>query len=128
LEARDEVACSPKCPALGRYEQAVDPTGVSIVYSANYLNNPASAFGHTLLRLKQRRPVGSTQTSEQLDFGIDFIATTDTKNPFLYAFKGLTGLFPGVFRFHSYEYKIREYGNAHEVRVVVECSPRAAGF
>jgi hypothetical protein len=106
------VLPTPKCHALARYEEAVDPSGVSIVYSANYLANPASALGHTLLRLKKRRPAGSTLTSEQLDFGIDFIATTDTKNPFLYAFKGLTGLFPGVFRFHSYQYKIREYGNA----------------
>ena len=34
-----------------------------------------------------------------------------TQNPILYAFKGLAGLFPGTFRFHSYETKIREYGN-----------------
>jgi len=85
---------------------------VTIVYSANYLNNPASAFGHTFLRLRRRRLAGDTQPSEQLDFGVDYSANTDTNNPLLYAFKGLTGLFPGVFHFHSYEYKIREYGNS----------------
>jgi Domain of unknown function (DUF4105) len=102
---------APSCPALAGYASALDPTGVAIVYSSNYLANPASAFGHTFLRLKKRRPPGSLETSEQLDFGVDYFATTDTKNPLFYAFKGLAGLFPGTFRFHSYETKIREYGN-----------------
>jgi len=103
---------APTCPALAVYNAALDPEAVTIVYSANYLNNPASAFGHTFVRVKRRRPAGNTEPSERLDFGVDYIANTDTHNPLLYAFKGLTGLFPGVFRFHSYEYKIREYGNS----------------
>jgi hypothetical protein len=85
--------------------------GPTVVYSANYLNNPASAFGHTFLRIHRRRPAGASDPRERLDYGIDYIAITDTKNPFLYAFKGLTGLFPGRLRFHSYEYKMQEYGN-----------------
>jgi hypothetical protein len=102
---------SPRCPALARYNTALDAESVAVVYSANYLNNPASAFGHTFLRLKRRRPAGATEPSERLDHGIDYIAITDTKNPLLYAFKGLTGLFPGGLHFHSFEYKMREYGN-----------------
>jgi hypothetical protein len=102
---------APSCPALARYVAALDPESVTVVYSANYLNNPASAFGHTFLRLRKRRPADATEPSERLDYGIDHIALTDTNNPFLYAFKGLTGLFQGRLRFHSFEYKMREYGN-----------------
>jgi hypothetical protein len=106
-----EALQAPACPSLSRYEAAVDLSGVSVVFAANYLNNPASAFGHTFLRLRRRRPAGSTERSERLDLGVDYIATTDTKNPVFYAFKGLTGLFPGTVRFHSYEAKLQEYGH-----------------
>jgi hypothetical protein len=102
---------APLCPRLAGYRSALDPTGVEIIYSSYFLANPASAFGHTFLRLEKRRPAGALRPSEQLDFGVDYVATTDTKNPLYYAFKGLAGLFPGTFRFHSYETKIREYGN-----------------
>jgi hypothetical protein len=102
---------APTCPALARYNTALEAESVAVVYSANYLNNPASAFGHTFLRLKKRRLADATEPSERLDYGIDYIAITDTNNPVLYAFKGLTGLFPGGLHFHSFEYKMREYGN-----------------
>ena len=102
----------PSCPALARHLSDLDPESVSVVYAANFLNNPASAFGHTFLRLKKRRAPGVTLNSEGLDHSVEYTANTDTNNPFLYAFKGLTGLFPGVFRFHSFESKIHEYGDA----------------
>ncbi|WP_394830425.1 DUF4105 domain-containing protein [Pendulispora rubella] len=108
----EERLRAPACPGLSRYEAQMATESVMVVYSANYLNNPASAFGHTFLRLKKRRAPGDARPADQVDFGIDYTANTDTANPFLYAFKGMTGLFPGVFRFHSYEFKVREYGNA----------------
>lgn len=92
-----------KCPALARYLAAVDIDTVSVVYASNYLGNPASTFGHTFLRLKGQRA--------QVDFGLDYQAQTDTKNPFLYAFKGLSGLFPGTFQFHPFEDKRHEYAD-----------------
>jgi hypothetical protein len=107
----DPAMHAPSCPALSRFVAALDAEAVAIVYSANYLNNPASAFGHTFLRIEKRRSPGAAQSPEERDFGIDFIATTDTNNPLLYAFKGLTGLFPGRFQFNSFATKVREYGN-----------------
>jgi hypothetical protein len=114
LDARlhfEGILHAPACPALARYSAALDTESIAVVYSANYLNNPASAFGHTFLRLKKRRLANATEPSERLDYGVDYIAITDTNNPLLYAFKGLTGLFPGALNFHSFEYKMREYGN-----------------
>jgi hypothetical protein len=103
---------APACPALTRFKSDLDPESVSVVYAANFLDNPASAFGHTFLRLKKRRPAGSSASSLELDRGVEYTAETDTKNPIFYAFKGLTGLFPGVFRFHPFESKVHEYANA----------------
>jgi hypothetical protein len=102
----------PQCPALTRFQNDLDPASVSVVYAANFLDNPASAFGHTFLRLSKRRPAGSTASSVELDRSVEYTANTDTTNPVLYAFKGLTGMFRGVFRFHSFESKVHEYADA----------------
>lgn len=100
---------APTCPALAQYLAELDPESVAVVYAANYLNNPASAFGHTFLRLQKQRPAVSNASDDELAYGVEYSANTDTDNPFWYAFKGLTGLFPGVFRFHSFEAKVHEY-------------------
>src|SRR5438445_776212 len=89
--ARRRIAGGLVCPALGRYLAALDTESVTVVYSADYLSNPASAFGHTFLRLKKVRPAGATEPSERLDYGLDYVATTDTKNPLVFVVKGLTG-------------------------------------
>ncbi len=106
---------APTCPGLASYEAALDLESVAVVFSGAYLDNPASAFGHTFLRLEKRRPAGAREPNDRVDYGVDFVATPDTRNFFLYAFKGLTGFFPGVVSFHTFEEKTREYGN-HEAR------------
>ena len=102
----------PACPALSRFLTELDPEAVSVVYAANYLDNPASAFGHTFLRLKKRRTGAPAVADDDYDHGVEYTAKTDTENPLWFAFKGLTGLFPGVFRFHPFSSKIHEYANA----------------
>lgn len=106
---------APTCKALASYEAALDLESVAVVFSGPYLNNPESAFGHTFLRLEKRRAAGATEPNDRLDYGVDFVAIPDTRNFLLYAFKGLTGFFPGIVSFHSFEEKTREYGN-HEAR------------
>lgn len=106
---------TPTCPAMGRYLTALDPEAIAVVYSSPYLGNAVSAFGHTFLRIRKRRPAGAAESSVRLDHGVDFIGVPDTKNPLLYVYGGLAGTFPGIVRFHSYEYKTREYG-AYEGR------------
>jgi hypothetical protein len=107
------------CPRLDEYWQRVQPEAASLVFSSYYLNNPASAFGHTFLRIRKRGEGVSPERRELLDSGIDYSATADTGNPVLYAFKGLTGLFPGSFHLFPYYYKVREY-NDYESRDIWE--------
>jgi Domain of unknown function (DUF4105) len=81
----------------------------SIVFSSYYLNNPNTAFGHTLLRLSRYDDLNET---EMLDYGINYAAEARENNPFLYAIKGLVGGFKGRFTAIPYYYKIREYSNS----------------
>jgi hypothetical protein len=97
----------PHCPELTDFVTRVQPDSAVLVFSAYYLNNPASAFGHTFLRLRRSGPGGN----DLLDYGVDFSADVDTTNALLYAIKGLTGLFPGTFKRMPYYYKVREYSD-----------------
>jgi hypothetical protein len=99
----------PTCPALERYVAEMDVASATFVYASNFLDNPASAFGHTFLRLAKKGVAESQAAADLRDHGIDYTAATDTSNPLLYAFKGLAGLFPGTFRFRTYDAMLRDY-------------------
>jgi hypothetical protein len=98
-----------RCPRFEEFYGRVKATGVTLVFSAWYLNNPASAFGHTFLRLDQQGVSRAGRDAELLDYGVDYSARVDTGNAVLYAFKGLFGLFEGRFNHYPYYYKVREY-------------------
>ena len=88
---------------------------MTLVFSSYYLNNPASAFGHTFLRFNRAHTTAIGERRELLDYGIDYSADVDTGNAVLYAIKGMTGLFPGTFKRIPFFYKVREY-NDYESR------------
>jgi hypothetical protein len=112
-----ELMRPPRCAALERFRAEMDVTSVAFVFASNFVENPVSAFGHTLLRLHKRGAPdtargGDMQAAiDRRDHGVDYMAVVDTKNPFLYAFKGLAGLFPGAFRFRTYDEMLRDYGS-----------------
>jgi len=99
------------CPRLADFLSRVEPRGVTLVFSSYYLDNPASAFGHTLLRLDRAPEALGGKHFELLDYGVDYAATVDTSNALLYGFKGLFGLFRGEFKHYAYYYKVREYAD-----------------
>jgi hypothetical protein len=99
------------CPRYEEFKARVDPESISLIFSSYFLNNPASAFGHTLLRLNKRRASRDDERQALLDHGINFGATVDTGNALLYALKGLAGLFAGEFTNVPYYFKVREYND-----------------
>jgi hypothetical protein len=101
-----------RCPRLETFLDRIRPRSATLVFSSYYLNNPASTFGHTFLRLNKDDAARAGREWELLDYGIDYAATVDTKNAVLYAFKGLLGLFKGEFHHVAYYYKVREYADA----------------
>ena len=117
-----------QCRRYAEYVGKLRANSVAVVFSSYYLNSPASAFGHTFLRVHRR--YGAT-ANELLDSGVDYAAVVDTTNALLYAFKGLTGLFPGMFHSMPFFYKVREY-NDYESRDLweyeLDLSPRAVAM
>ncbi len=103
------------CPRFQEFVHQLRARSITLVFSSYYLNNPASAFGHTFLRINKLDRRRDEHDLELLDYGIDFSATVDTSNSFIYTFKGLTGMFPGVYRRVPFYLKVREY-NDHDSR------------
>lgn len=109
----DPGALPPRsCPRQRAFYEQVQARSVTLVFSSYYLNNPASAFGHTFLRLNKTVTPLPGKTFELLDYGINYAATPDTRNAVLYAFKGLFGFFKGSFSHYPYYYKVREYSDS----------------
>lgn len=100
---------TPHCPKLSRFLARNTATAAAVVYAANSLEYPASAFGHTFLYLKR-----AAERRGSLGLGVDYQADTDTDNPLLYAFKGLSGMFDGSFRVLPVEEKFREYADEQD--------------
>ncbi|RNC72709.1 MAG: DUF4105 domain-containing protein [Desulfuromonadales bacterium] len=91
------------CDTLAREMAAVDPQRTVLVFPAAYLNNPASMFGHTFLR------VDSGYQSPLLGYAVNYSAHPPTPNDFLYSFKGILGFYPGYYSLLPYYEKVKEY-------------------
>jgi hypothetical protein len=105
----------PECKDFLTFVAEANPRSVTMVFSSYYLNNPASAFGHTFLRLNKGDTMAIGQRRELLDYAIDFSADVDTGNAIIYALKGLLGGFPGTVKRMPFYYKVRKY-NDYESR------------
>ena len=99
------------CPRFEAFWRRVSARSVTLVFSSYYLNSPASAFGHTFLRLGREEVASGGERLDLIDQAVDFAAIADTSNPILYAFEGLFGLFRGEFSARPYFYKVREYAD-----------------
>jgi len=99
------------CQRYEKFKQELDAKSLTLIFSSYFLNNPASAFGHTFLRVNKAERGEEREGRELLDYGIDYSAVVDTNNAALYAFKGLFGLFGGTFQRVPFFYKVREYND-----------------
>ena len=96
------------CPQFDDWAAEMDPEAVTLVFPAAYLNNPASMFGHTLLRIDSNKR--STQT-RLLDFTVNYAADTQEEPGLSYAMKGLFGGYEGSFSVAPYYAQVKRYGD-----------------
>jgi len=97
-----------RCERLESWLKDLNPEKITLIFASHYMNNPASMFGHTLLRIDKKRE-GPEQ--KLLDYGVNYSAAADSDNPFVYVFKGMFGGFKGVFSLFPYYVKVQEYNN-----------------
>ena len=96
------------CSRFDEWFAQLKPAGLSLIFPAAYLNNPSSMFGHTLLRIDQ---ANQDEQTRLLAYAINYTAATEEKNGLVFAIKGLTGGYPGVFSILPYYEKVKEYND-----------------
>lgn len=100
-----------QCEDFSRFQNRLQAKSLSLVFSSYYLNTPASAFGHTLMRFIKNPEAKESERFELLDYAANYAAIVTTQNSFLYGVLGMTGGFRGEFASLPYFYKIREYND-----------------
>lgn len=98
----------PSCPEFDAWYDSLSPKTLTLVFPAAYMNNPASMFGHTLLRIDQQ---GQTEQTRLLAYSINFGAKDTSTNWLSYALSGIGGWFQGHFFIKPYYLLVKEYGD-----------------
>jgi len=96
------------CKRFYQWRASLDPHEITLVFPAAYLNNPASMYGHTLLRIDAR---DQDEHTRLLAYSISYAAGTDETSGLIFAVRGLFGGYPGVFAITPYYLKVREYSD-----------------
>jgi hypothetical protein len=117
LEIEDLRLPKVACSKYKQWRALIPDDQVTLVFPAYHLNSPSSMFGHTLLRLDS---ASSKNSSDWLSMAVNFGANVrEGDNSLFYAFRGLSGGYPGFFIVAPYFKKIREY-NRKEKRDIWE--------
>lgn len=107
----DRYVPQQNCEDYAKFVSGAGAKSVTLVFSSFHVNNPSSAYGHSLIRLNKTSIAQSSEHQQLLDIGLNYAAIPTTKNPLLYAYFGLAGGFPGAFSTMPYYFKVREYSD-----------------
>ncbi len=98
------------CPAYQQWKSELNTEKVTLVFAASYLNSPSSMFGHTFLRLDP--PADDEEAGLLLANTISYAAdAAEHENELLFAYRGITGGYPGVTAIRPYYDMIRLYSD-----------------
>ena len=98
---------TPACSDYAEWRGLIHAESVTLIFPTYQLNSPSSMFGHTLLRLD---PADDANWSDWLSYAVNFGANINSDdNSLFYAWKGLSGGYPGQFIVAPYFEKIQEY-------------------
>jgi len=96
------------CPRFSQWMTTLNPGGVTLIFPAAFLNNPASMFGHTLLRIDAR---DQDEKTRLLAYTVSYAAATTEKNGLAFAIKGIFGGYRGYFSILPYYIKVNQYSD-----------------
>jgi hypothetical protein len=96
------------CERFDKWSKSMNADSVSLVFASYYMNNPASMYGHTFMRLNSKSHGAQHRL---LDYTVNYAADVNTNNGILFAVLGLTGGYRGRFSTMPYYMKVQEYNN-----------------
>ncbi|MDF2418553.1 DUF4105 domain-containing protein [Acinetobacter beijerinckii] len=96
-----------KCPEFDQWINQIKPHKATLIYATDFMGNPSSMFGHTLLRLDPK----DQKQLNLVSYAVNYAATVSGEDNWSYAWKGLTGQYPGEYSLMPYYRKVKEYGD-----------------
>ncbi|AVZ04203.1 DUF4105 domain-containing protein [Acinetobacter pittii] len=96
-----------KCTEFENWIGQIKPHKATLIYATDFMGNPSSMFGHTLLRLDPK----DQQQLNLVSYAVNYAATVAGNDNWSYAWKGLTGQYPGEYSLMPYYRKVKEYGD-----------------
>ncbi|MCU4634953.1 MULTISPECIES: DUF4105 domain-containing protein [Acinetobacter] len=96
-----------KCSEFENWIGQIKPHKATLIYATDFMGNPSSMFGHTLLRLDPK----DQQQLNLVSYAVNYAATVAGNDNWSYAWKGLTGQYPGEYSLMPYYRKVKEYGD-----------------
>ena len=103
----DETRLPPMaCERFERWFADFEAQSITLIFPSAFLNNPASMFGHTLLRVDQR---GQTDSTRILAYTINYAADVPPDAGMAYPIHGIFGGYRGYFSTIPYYLKVQEY-------------------
>ena len=105
----DKSAMQVDCPELTTWMQKLAPEQLSIMFAQEYLDNPLSAFAHTLLRIDSKASVADPSQIHHA-YALNDTVDGDSKDNFvLYAIKSMTGGYNNLIEIDPYPEKLAKY-------------------
>ena len=97
-----------QCEHYENWRRTLGAVGLTMIFPEGFMNNPASMFGHTLLRLDVDREAGARDV---LGYAVDFTADAGGDGALTYVFKGIFGFYPGYFGLNPYYQQLNRYAD-----------------
>ncbi|MFH7764909.1 DUF4105 domain-containing protein [Acinetobacter sp. BSP-28] len=95
------------CPELEDWIGQIKPYKATLIYATDFMGNPSSMFGHTLLRLDPK----DQKQLNLVSYAVNYAATVTNGEGWSFAWNGLTGQYPGEYSLMPYYRKVKEYGD-----------------
>lgn len=95
-----------RCEKLQQWLKNLAVSGVTLVFPVAYLNNPASMFGHSFLRLDSQ-----PEKSDLMAWTVNYAAATENEHGIIFALKGLFGGYDGQYSLAPYYVLLKEYAD-----------------
>jgi hypothetical protein len=97
------------CASYQTWREQIKDDSISLIFASGYMSNPASMYGHLLLKFSA---AGDNKRNQLLDTSLNYGAIVPNKeNPLLYVLRGIFGGYDATFSDQQFFKHKHNYGN-----------------
>ncbi len=105
----DNTTLQVDCPELDEWMSTLAPEQLSIMFAQEYLDNPLSAFAHTLLRIDSKASIADPNKIDKA-YALNYTVDGDPNDSFpIYATKSMIGSYNSAIEIDPYPEMLAKY-------------------